>query len=134
MKFFRSVALGLLLGFFATSDGIAEQSIGLSEKAMLQAGMQKHIDRQLIDGAYLHLDKEAGEIRDLHPVTAHPMIMKMGNYFVLCSHFRDKDGNDVNFDFYMARRGKIFIVFQSLINDRKPLHRLIKAGKASRIN
>ena len=134
MYYLRLVVVGLALALFFNADGFAKQSIGLGEKAMLQASMQKHIDGRLIDGAYLHLDKKSGEIRELFPVAAHPMIRQMGKYFVLCSHFQDKRGNEVNVDFYIARRGKRFVVFQALVDDRKPLSRLIKAGKVSRIN
>jgi len=128
------MTLGLIGALFLTSATIAEQTIGMSEKAMLQVSMQRHIDRSLVDGAYLHMKMETGEVRELHPITAHPMIMKMGKYFVLCSDFRDKSGKSVNIDFYMARRGSSFVVFQALVDDRKPLKRLMKAGKASRVN
>jgi hypothetical protein len=111
----------------------AEQTIGMSEKAMLHVSMQKHIDRNLVNGTYLHMIKETGDVQGLHPVTAHPMILQMGKYFVLCSDFKDKDGKSVNIDFYLARRGGSFVVFQALVDDRKSLERLMKAGKISRI-
>jgi hypothetical protein len=134
MNYLRSIALGLIFGIFASSHSFADQAIGLSEKAMLQATMQKHIDDQLINGAYLHLDKKSGQVRELYPVTAHPMIMRMAKYFVLCSHFQDENSNEINVDFYIARRGNVFLVFQSLVDERTALTKLIKAGKVSRVN
>ena len=134
MNYLRSIVVALAFATLASVDGLASQSVDLGDKAMLQAGMQKHIDGRLVDGAYLHLDEDSGEVRELFPVAAHPMIMRMGKYFVLCSHFQDKGGKEVNVDFYMARRGNKFIVFKALVDDRKPLNRLINAGKVSRVN
>ena len=112
----------------------AVQAMNIGEKTLLQVGMQKHIDDLLVDGAYLHLKKDTGEVRELYPLKAHPMILKMGKFFVLCSHFKDKDGKEANVDFYMARRGTSFVVFQALVDERKPLQKLMKAGKITRLN
>ena len=130
----RSLIIGLVYALIVNATAFAEQTIGISEKAMLQVSMQRHIDRRLVEGAYLHMDMKTGDVQELHPATAHPMILKMGKYFVLCSDFRDKEGKSVNIDFYLARRGASFIVFQTLVDDRKPLVRLMKAGKVSRVN
>ena len=134
MIYLRSLTVGLICALIANASAYAEQTTGVGEKAMLQVSMQRHIDRSLVNGAYLHMIKETGDVQELHPVAAHPMILKMGEYFVLCSDFQDKNAKSVNIDFYMARRGDTFIVFQALVDDRKPLVRLIKAGKASRVN
>lgn len=87
MIHFRSAVLGLLFSLFAGSAGFAGQSIGISEKPLLQASMQKHID-----------------------------------------------GKEANADFYLAPRANSFFVFQALVDERKPLERLMKAGKVSRID
>ena len=112
----------------------AEQKITVGEKAQLQASMQLFIDRRLVKGAYLSLNRSSGEVRELHPIAAHPMILKMGKYFVLCSDFQDGKGQSVNIDFYLALRGKRYVVFDALVDERKGLQRLMKAGKVSRVN
>ena len=130
----RIILFMVLFAPFAGSSAFAEKSISIGEKALLQASMQKHIDDHLVDGAYLHLEMKTGEVRHLHPVKAHPMILKMGKFFVLCSHFKDKDGKEATVDYYMARRGSSFVVFKALVDERKPLQKLMKAGKVSRLN
>lgn len=130
----RTALLFLILAFIAGAPASAKQTMSIGEKTLLQVAMQKHIDDHLVNGAYLHMKKNTGEVRELHPVKAHPMILKMGKFFVLCSHFRDKEGKETNVDFYMARRGPSFVVFQALIDDRKPLQDLMKAGKVTRLN
>lgn len=111
----------------------AAAKLSLPEKASLQAGLQQHIDRNLVDGAYLRLNPGTGEVTKLHPVTAHPMILRMGAYFVLCSDFRDAQGEAVNVDFYMAPRGKGFVVFHTAAAQRADLEKLMKAGKAEMV-
>jgi hypothetical protein len=96
--------------------------------------MQTYIDRRLVKGAYLSLDRSSGEVRELHPIAAHLVILKMGKYFILCSDFRDQKGQSVNIDFYLAPRGKRYVVFDALVDERSGLQRLMKAGKVSRVN
>ncbi|MDA0656092.1 MAG: hypothetical protein O2912_06785 [Proteobacteria bacterium] len=133
MMNFRAITRGLVCALFFTAPAFAGATISISEKAQLQASMQTHIDRNLVNGAYLYVKMETGDVQELHPVTAHPMILQMGKYFVLCSDFQDKKGKAVNIDFYLARRGGSFTVFQALVDDREQLRRLMKAGKVSRL-
>lgn len=107
---------------------------GIGDKAALQAAMQQHIDRSLVDGAYLYLDEKSGEVRPLYPQKAHPVILRMGEYFVLCSDFRDANNEAVNVDFYMARNGNDYVVFHQAMDDREVLHRLMNEGKAELLN
>ena len=107
-------------------------AIGLNDKVNLQASMQRHIDTLTVNGAYLHFDPAAGEVQRLHPVTAHPVIMQMGDNFVLCFDFKDDAGKDVAVDFYMARKGKSFVVFHAAVSNRQALQKLMKAGKVTR--
>ncbi len=113
---------------------MAATPLPAADKALLQASMQRYIERGLVDGAWLTLDPVSGNVAGLHPDTAHPMILRMGPHFVLCSDFRDSDGHSVNVDFYMARSGKSFVVFQMAIAERERLERLIRAGKAVAID
>ena len=95
---YRAVT-GAFFVLFVVTAAIAEQPTSVAKKVALQAAMQRHIESQLIDGAYLHLDPGSGAVRALYPVKAHPMTLKMGDYFVLCSDFRDTKGRAVNVDF-----------------------------------
>ena len=112
----------------------ANAKLSAVEKASLQAGMQQYIDRGMVDGAFLNLDPATGVVKPLYPATAHPMILKMGQYFVLCSDFRDEKGGAVNVDFYMARRGKSFVVFHLAAAQREQLDKLMKAGKVEMLD
>lgn len=107
---------------------------GIGDKAALQAAMQRYIDRHLVDGTYLYMDEKAGEVRALYPQKAHPLILRMGKYFILCSDFRDADNKAVNVDFYMARNGNDFVVFHRSMDDDALIHRLMGEGKAEMMN
>ena len=130
MRCLRALTLFLipLLGALPTTAW----GLSLSEKAGLQAAMQRYIDRQMVDGVFLYLNSESGEVRALHPVTAHSVIIRMGQHYVLCFDFRDDQGNDVNVDFYLARQDASYVVFHTTIDDRKLLKRLMRGGEVSR--
>ena len=134
MRLLRVSFTLVAVGFLFVSSALAKPSVSISEKTALQAAMQRHIDRSLVNGAYLHMNPKTGDVRRLHPVTAHPVILQMGRYFVLCFDFRDNQGASVNVDFYMARRGKSYVVFHAAVEDRALLRRLMKAGKAKRVD
>jgi hypothetical protein len=118
----------LLLGALPT----VAWGLSLSEKVGLQAAMQRYIDRQMVEGVFLYLEVESGEVRVLHPVTAHSMVLRMGQHYVLCFDFRDDQGNDVNVDFFLARRDTSYVVFHTTIDDRKLLKRMMGSGRISR--
>ncbi len=106
---------------------------GTSEKAVLQAAMQQHLDRQLIDGAVLDLDLETGEIKRLFPTKAHPMILTMGENYVLCATLNDLDGNEYLADYYMAPNDGEFVVIRTEIDNRDMLKKLMQAGTVKRL-
>ena len=132
-----TVARVLLFGLFLSTSFLASVAeaadLSLTEKASIQASMQRYVDANLVDGALLHLDPKDGEVKKLHPVTAHPMILTMGEHFVLCFDFRDDAGNKVPVDYYMARKQDDYVVFHSAIADRPLLQRLMKGGKIKRV-
>lgn len=134
MKSIRHIVLAALITILMNSGALAEQISKLSQKTALQAAMQKHIERSLVDGSYLQFDMAKGVVRELALVKAHPIILKMGKYFVLCSDFRDKDGNSINIDYYFARRGKSYVVFHSEVDNRDQLMALVKKGKVTRMD
>jgi hypothetical protein len=125
----RTIAAAFVLGFLAFPALAASPTINAGEKASLQAAMFQHIDRQLVQGSFLHVDFKSGVVEKLSPAKAHPMMLKMGNHYVLCTSFRRADGKDVNVDFYAARREGGYSIFHTEIDNRGPLMALIKAGK-----
>jgi hypothetical protein len=127
-------SLFLFFAFAPVLFGTANAGAGIGDKALLQAGMQKHIEDHLVQGAYLHLDGKSGKVQKLFPDTPHPMILTMGEYFVLCSNFRDAKGKEINVDFYMARKGSGYMVFKAAVEDRDSLKRLMRNGMVSRLN
>jgi len=131
MNFQRAFAACLTLLAALGAWPIVGGAESIGEKASLQAAMQRYIDRQMVDDAFLYLDQENGEVGRLHPVTAHPMILKMGRNYVLCFDFRNDQGADVNVDFYMAPTEGSYIVFHTAIDDREVLHRLMQDGKVT---
>ncbi|WP_193187651.1 hypothetical protein [Nisaea sediminum] len=125
------------LGFFmfaavAAPTGTAS-ALTLSEKAAIQAAMQRHVDSTLVNGSVLYLDPKDGEVHKLHPVTAHPMILSMADHYVLCFDFRDDSGKDVPIDYYMARSDGDYVVFHTAVADRALLQRLMKDGRVKRV-
>ena len=103
-------------------------------RAALQATMQQHIDRNLVQGAYLHLDTATGNVVELYPVSPHPVIMRMGSVFVLCADFRKRNGVTVNVDFYLAKDNHRYVVFHAAVDQRHMLEKWMKAGKVARLD
>lgn len=112
---------------------VAAASERTVDKAKLQAAMQLHIQRNLVNGAILQLDTKTGDVRPLYPTQAHPMVIAMGENFVLCTDLRDKAGNAMPLDLYMTPSGRSFTVFHTEIDNRAPLTKLIKKGLAKPI-
>ncbi len=135
MTRFINSAAGALVVVLALVAGqaSASQSLSLADQAGLQAAMQRHIERVTVDGAVLYLHQETGEVRPLHPVTAHPMILAFGEHFVLCFDFRDNAGKNVPIDYYMARGDGGFSVFHTAVADRTLLHDLMSSGRVKRL-
>ena len=128
----RSMMLAAVALFAASA--FASPSLSLSEKATLQAAMQTHIDRSLVDGAFLRLNESTGEVETLRPAAAHPVILKMGKYFVLCSDFRSESGATVNVDFFLAPKGNGYMVFDQQVENRALVERLMQSGLAERVD
>ena len=126
----RAACLGLALcGTAARAETLAP-----ADRAALQAAMAQHIDRQLVDGGYLHLDAAQGTVRALAPAKTHSRIIQMGRYYVLCTDFRDQQGGAVNVDFYLASAAdRSFVVFHTEIANRAPLQNLLRAGRVKAV-
>ena len=125
-----SAAVVLVLA--VVSHGAQAGMEKIIKQAQLQSAMQQYIDHHLVDGVFLHFDPEKGQVRRLHPGASHPMILTLGEYFVLCSDFRDDDGSSVNVDFYLAKQGRTYTVFESIVENRQGLTKLVNSGEAAR--
>lgn len=107
----------------------AASKIPEAERAALHAAMLQHIERNATSGIYLHMNLATGNVEQYAPAKAHPMMFTFDGHFVLCTDFKDKDGKAAMVDFYVARQGKGFAVFQTEINNRAPLQKLMESGK-----
>ena len=108
----------------------AEDASGI--KIELQASMQRHIDRGLIDGQMLSVNFEDGSIKGYFPTKVHSDVLKGDGYFVMCSEVVDAEGQSIDVDYYLARGERGFKVFKTAINNRAPLIALINAGEVKR--
>ena len=107
----------------------ANEAVSTSDRIVLQAAMQEAIMERTIDGTFRYFDAADGELKQLFPVKAHPMILTFGENFVLCADFRDASGKDVNIDFYVVRKDDGYAVVDIVVNNRAPVEKLMKAGK-----
>ncbi|MGV6813272.1 MAG: hypothetical protein ACWA47_13565 [Brevirhabdus sp.] len=96
----------------------------------LQAATQRVIERSMIDGAIQHLDLNTGEMTSLYPTENHPMVVALGDNYVLCADLSDGKGNSMPVDYYLTQNGNRFALVRTEINNRQPLKALMKAGKA----
>ncbi len=119
---------GLIALSIMTSTATAGHGVTTTEKIMLQAAMQQSIARQLVDGKYYYFDAEAAKVHTLYPAKTHPMILRMGEHFILCTNFRKDTGEAVNIDFYVARQGDGFVIFDTVVDNRAPIKKLMNAG------
>ena len=100
----------------------------MSVRTDLQVAMQRYIDRSLIQGSIVDIDVETGAVRHLFPVKAHPMVMKADDYFVLCAHLSNKQGEAFEVDYYLVETDLGFRVFRVEVDNRDVLHDLMAAG------
>ena len=130
----RIPALGAVFLLVAAIQQAHASALSLGEKAALQAAMQLHIERRSVDGRFPLLDAAAGEVQLLRQRAAHPVILRMGEYFILCSDFEAPGGAGVNVDFFLARRDGGYVVFAQQAENHGLVQRLVKAGKAERVD
>jgi hypothetical protein len=121
----------LAAAFLLSATAAEATPLTPAEQASLHTTMFQFIDRQLVADKFLDLDLDTGEVRALFPAKAHPMILRMDGGFVLCTDFRDAKGQSVNVDFYVARNGEGFVIYDSEVDNRGPLMTLMKAGKVA---
>lgn len=104
----------------------AESEVPASEAIGLQAAMQQYIEANLVNGALLRVDEATGNVHSYYPAKAHPKIMKVGKYYYLCANFRDVDGKEVMFNFYVAKAGSNYVFFHMLLGEDEALEARIE--------
>lgn len=124
----------LTIAIFSSNSMANAAQISIENKVSLQASMLQHIDGMTIDGYIPRVRLSDGSITNLVATKSHPMILAFGDKFVLCTDFRDPKGNFVNVDFYLTKHKQNFVVFQTEIDNRGPLKKLMKAGKVSTLD
>jgi hypothetical protein len=130
MHCLRLLPATISLLLFCASATAAEGKLDTQTRVLLQAAMQTHIERTTVAGRYPKVELASGQVKQLYPAAGHPMVLRMGQYYVLCADFRDDAGKAVNVDFYLTEKAKGFSVFQVEIANRAPLEALVKAGAA----
>ena len=116
------------IGLIVVLAGFAPVSASEDTRIHLQASMQRHIERSLIDGAMLLIDVETGDLQTVFPTKAHSVILAGDGYYVMCADVRDEAGAKIPVDYYLAPTTRGFRVFRTEDDNRKPLQRLMKAG------
>ncbi|MEM7670383.1 MAG: hypothetical protein AAF317_14795 [Pseudomonadota bacterium] len=112
------------------APAIAEDSSNL--KIKLQASMQRHIDRNLVEGAMLMVDFTSGGLTKYYPTKAHPTVLAGDGYFVLCADVWSADGASVPVDYYLVETQRGFKVIRTEVSNRGPLMAMMKAGDVRR--
>ena len=123
-------AVAILLSFgFSTAR--ADQSVTLL--AQLQTVMQRHIEGQLIDGALRVRDLSSGDISLYYPTERHSMVMSIDEDYILCTDLVSESGESVPVDFYVTSAGDDYFVYQTEINNRRPLKALMNKNLVERL-
>ena len=115
---------------FAFSPAQAEKiSAGL--KSELQGAMMDYIDYNSVEGKFLYLNAAQDRVIHYFPANLHPRILKIGDYFVLCSDFKTAEGANVDVDFLAIEAEGELRVIQALVGQRDVIRRMMKAQMAS---
>lgn len=124
-------ALSVAIALGASKVALASSEDRISVRTELQVAMQRHVDRNLIEGVLMHVDLETGSLIELFPTAAHPMIMASNDYFVVCADLVDAEGKQYDVDFYMASSPRGYKVLRTEIDNRTELRELVSAGLVS---
>lgn len=122
---------GSLVLAVASSTAHAKSTVTTSEKILLQATMQQSIESKLVDGKFYFFDPKVGRIRSLFPAKPHPLILSIGDHFIVCADFRNADGESVNVDFFVARQDNGFVIFDTVVDDHEAITKLMETGDVS---
>lgn len=127
----KTILAALLICVSMAPPTFARDTIVL--KAELQAALQRHMDRSSIEGALPFMNLETGEVEPLYATESHPLILTMGDSFVLCADLRTAEGVKRIVDFYVTPAGRQYKIIRTEIDNRAPLKALMAAGLAKRL-
>ncbi|SHG78548.1 hypothetical protein SAMN05444003_0912 [Cognatiyoonia sediminum] len=127
-KFSAISALSIATVLALSSPTSAADEDRVTVRTELQVAMQRHVDRNLIEGVVLHVDLESGDLMELYPTTAHPMIMASDEYFIVRADLVDAEGGQFDVDYYMAETDRGYKVIRTEIDNRSDLKELVGAG------
>lgn len=119
-------ALAAALTFSTPAMAVEEDRVSI--RTELQVAMQRHVDRNLVEGAVLHIDLETGDLMEFFPTAAHPMIMAGENYYIVCADLVDAEGNQFDVDYYLTKTARGYKVVRTEIDNRSELKDLVSAG------
>lgn len=119
--------IGLLWGNEAEARSLNEL------RTQLQATLQRTLGRSMLGGALPHVDLGTGAVTRYYPTENHEIILRMGEIYVMCATLVTKDGREVPVDYYIAEVDGRFGVIRMEIDNRAPLHALMNAGRATRL-
>lgn len=125
MKTLATLALGLAV----MATPILAETERTKLRIELQASMQRHIDRSTVEGAFMSIDLDSGDLNKYFPTKAHTAVLEGDGYYVLCADMRDEGGKSVPVDYYMVKARRGYKVFKTEIANRKPLKKLMKSGE-----
>lgn len=121
------LVLGLLCGAGAEAQSLNEL------RTQLQATLQRNLGRSMLGGALPHVDLQTGEVTRFYPTENHEIILRIGDIYVMCATLVTEDGREVPVDYYIAESDGRFGVIRTEIDNRAPLHALMDAGRATRL-
>lgn len=122
------LSLGLALG----PRPVGAQALN-ELRGQLQATLQRSLGRSMIDGALWHLDLGTGALQGYYPTENHEIILEMGDVYVMCATLVSEDGREVPVDYYIVQSSGRFGVVRMEIDNRAPLHALMKTGRVRRL-
>ena len=130
MKRLASCALLAL----AVCAALPAQAQSLTElRTQLQAALQRNLGRSMLAGALPHVDLQTGTVTRYYPTENHEIILRMDEIYVMCATLVTENGTEALVDYYLTENEGRFAVIRTEINNREPLHALMEAGRATRL-
>lgn len=130
---FKSVSNFILSAGVAAlmfANPVSADSITPAVKSDLQGAMMDYIDYNSVDGKFVYLDAMKNKVTNFYPANLHPRILKIGQYFVLCSDFKTEAGKNVDVDFLAVKIDNEMRVLQALVGRRDVIRSMMKAQMA----
>ncbi len=121
------LVLGLLCGTGAEAQSLNEL------RTQLQATLQRSLGRSMLGGALPHVDLATGAVTRYYPTENHEIILRMDDIYVMCATLVSENGDEAPVDYYIAESDGRFGVIRMEIDNRAPLHALMDAGRAARL-